>query len=598
MHLFRLQLLPTLLACAVLFGAALTGASRAVADDVPPVLSDADRNHYREIFRLQVIGDWRKADRHIKALADPVLMGHVLFQRYMHPTGWRSTYEQLHTWMKHYSDHPGAERVYKLGLKRRPASGWKPLTRPRIARLSGIDGIQPDTGASLAQKPSRTRRSTHDRRILRQVYHNVFRDRMTVTERMLAGREGRRMSAAALSEARAALTRGHLSKRRFDRALKQAGLAMRGEGGGKRVGAYYAGIVHWAEGRKGQALEMFRLASVTDADQMGEMEGSVDLWHARAALHHGYFDEARQALERAAQHPRSIYGLVARTRLALTGTFDWHQAVLTSAEMTQLLGNVPVKRAVALTEVGQFARADEELKRLSARVSRDDAAVLVALSAVIDAPATAYRLGRLRLRSHGERIDQALFPLPSWQVNDRVPVGRALLMAVARRESGFNAEARSRVGARGLMQLMPGTARFVAQMEGFRRPGRSGLNDPATSLKFGQAYLAHLRSEVEPKDSLIHILAAYNAGPGTLRKWRRKFGTEEDPLLFLELIGARETRHFVRDVLAAYWIYRGRLGLPAPSLEAMARGNWPTYVPPLQLAGHPLATGDAADAHR
>ena len=70
---------------------------------------------------------------------------------------------------------------------------------------------------------------------------------------------------------------------------------------------------------------------------------------------------------------------------------------------------------------------------------------------------------------------------------------------------------------------------------------------------------------------------AYNGGPGNLNKWRRKSDYQGDPLLFIESIPSRETRAFVERVLTNLWIYRFRLGQPAPSLDAIAAGAWPRY---------------------
>ena len=89
----------------------------------PSVLPERDRGLYTRIFALQARGDMRGADRLIKQIDNDVLMGHVLFQRYMHPTAYRSSYSELADWLSRYRDHPGADRIYKLALKRRPAPG-------------------------------------------------------------------------------------------------------------------------------------------------------------------------------------------------------------------------------------------------------------------------------------------------------------------------------------------------------------------------------------------------------------------------------------------------------------------------------------------
>ena len=76
------------------------------------------------------------------------------------------------------------------------------------------------------------------------------------------------------------------------------------------------------------------------------------------------------------------------------------------------------------------------------------------------------------------------------------------------------------------------------------------------------------------------VAAAYNGGPGNLRKWqnRARKGAYTDALMFIESIPARETRIFIERVLSNLWMYRERLGEPAPSLDALAAGKRPTYV--------------------
>ena len=74
------------------------------------------------------------------------------------------------------------------------------------------------------------------------------------------------------------------------------------------------------------------------------------------------------------------------------------------------------------------------------------------------------------------------------------------------------------------------------------------------------------------------MITAYNGGPGNLRKWLRRVRFQEDPLLFIEAIPARETRNYVERVLSNFWIYRHRLGQETPSLDAIASGEWPSYI--------------------
>ena len=100
---------------------------------LPHVLSTADADLYKKIFKVQEKGQWKTADKLIKQLSDDALMGHVMAQRYLHPTKYRSKYKELKGWMAKYNDHHYAQRIYKLALKRRPKN-WKYPTKPEIGR--------------------------------------------------------------------------------------------------------------------------------------------------------------------------------------------------------------------------------------------------------------------------------------------------------------------------------------------------------------------------------------------------------------------------------------------------------------------------------
>jgi soluble lytic murein transglycosylase len=122
------------------------------------------------------------------------------------------------------------------------------------------------------------------------------------------------------------------------------------------------------------------------------------------------------------------------------------------------------------------------------------------------------------------------------------------VMAVVRVESGFSHSALSHRGAVGLMQLMPQTARETAPKIGLNA-GTMVLRDPDTNIRVGVKYLDVLRQEFG--DDTVAVLAAYNAGPGKVREWRR------GPVLALDDISYGETRSFVRRVLMTQrWFQR------------------------------------------
>jgi soluble lytic murein transglycosylase-like protein len=82
------------------------------------------------------------------------------------------------------------------------------------------------------------------------------------------------------------------------------------------------------------------------------------------------------------------------------------------------------------------------------------------------------------------------------------------------------------------------------------------------------------------RGNLIHLLAAYNGGPGNLARWQPAAAHRADPLLFIESIPVHETRNYVQRVLTFSWIYASRLGLPSPSLDQIAGGSFPSFSNP------------------
>lgn len=139
----------------------------------------------------------------------------------------------------------------------------------------------------------------------------------------------------------------------------------------------------------------------------------------------------------------------------------------------------------------------------------------------------------------------------------------ALVHAITRQESNFDANAVSRAGARGLMQLMPATARSVAKrLRVPYSPGR--LSNPAYNMQLGSAYLGQMLDRFN--GSYILAIAAYNAGPGAAARWTRNFGDPGapgvDPVDWVEMIPYRETRNYVQRVLENLQVYRVRLDGP------------------------------------
>jgi soluble lytic murein transglycosylase len=134
-----------------------------------------------------------------------------------------------------------------------------------------------------------------------------------------------------------------------------------------------------------------------------------------------------------------------------------------------------------------------------------------------------------------------------------------LVAGLIREESLYSARVVSPVGAIGLMQLMPATAQKVARQLGMQDSDYDpqGLYEPEHNIQLGTYYLGQLLNEFQ--DNIIYSVAAYNAGPQAVKRWIAQNG-QRDPDEFVELIGYRETRGYVKRVVGSYRIYRTLFG--------------------------------------
>ena len=133
----------------------------------------------------------------------------------------------------------------------------------------------------------------------------------------------------------------------------------------------------------------------------------------------------------------------------------------------------------------------------------------------------------------------------------------SFLLALSRQESAFNHRAISRAGARGLMQMLLSTARATARNHGIARPSNESLLDPRRNIELGSLHVAELASEFS--NNRILIAASYNAGKHRTYAWLRDYKVQDAPA-FIEIIPFRETREYVKGVLAFAVVYAKRNG--------------------------------------
>ena len=543
----------------------------------PPHLGPRDVERYRQILALQERADWAVADRLIAQLDDDVLLGHVLYQRYMHPTGWRSRFEELDAWLDKYADHPDADRVYRLAQRRRPGGAPHPQD-PVRGYLAGA-GQELQERGSILYVSTLARTPGDDARV--EAWRDAIADLVATGRALEAEDELRREDIAALLDpfemdlARWSVARGHLAAGNHYRALVLAGRAAAGSGERVPEMRWTAGLSAWRLGRMHPAAWHFtKLAQAESALPAERARGAF--WAARTYLVQMRPQLANRYLRLAASG-RDFYGLLARGILGRSLAHGGQQIAFEDGVLELVLRYPAARRAIALGQIGEFGQAEREIRKLAARAAPELMAGLVALAKSLDLPAAQMRLAQSLGRSEGRYDLSALFPVPTWRPASGYTLDRALVFAFMRAESAFDPRAESHAGARGVMQVMPATARYIAARADLEHPNSSALFEPETSILFGQAYLEHLLQRPWIGDNLMYLAVAYNAGPGRVLQWRETLGIEDDPLLFLESIPMREPRVYVKKVLSNLWAYRARFGQAQLSLGALAKGRWPTY---------------------
>ena len=541
------------------------------------ILTPEDVSRYQRIFDLQEGGNWKAADKEISKLDDRILMGHVLYQRYLHPTKYRSKFKELAAWMKQYADHPGAYRIYRLARKRKPvrARAPRPPARPNGNKTAATAAAGTGKYVSPHKRGRAQRREV--RRQQAHVRSHIRSRRLDHAIKHLKSPKYHKL----LDETEIAILYANIAKGYFQLGHDERAFTLASQNA-PRARTYeptidmYAGLAAWRLGKKSDAAAHF--GALADSRTASDREATFGaFWAARTHLVDRNPKNVTRYLRIAATQPRTFYGQLARRLLGDNGPPAWNAPVLFPSDYAQLKDSPYVRRSVALSQIGRLYLAERELRAAFVAVPENARKAMLALAVRLGLPGAELRLARSILASDGDAYDRALFPVPPWKPEGGFKIDRAVLFALMRQESGFNSRAKSGAGARGLMQLMPRTASFMARDRSLRGRNKQKLFAPEYNVHLGQKYVVHLMTQHDFLDNLVMVVAAYNGGPGNVRKWQRRIGESEDPLMFIESLPSRENREFVRRVFTNMWIYRSRLEQPAPSLDALAEGRWPEY---------------------
>lgn len=315
--------------------------------------------------------------------------------------------------------------------------------------------------------------------------------------------------------------------------------------------------------------------------------GRAGYWIGRAHEAMGNTEEAQAAYAEGAQYQTSFYGLLAAERggQPIDQLLDGSESFAPNPD-NPLTKSDLFEAGLLLQASGEVSLAERFWTHLAESLDRNAAGHLGHVAIAAGQPHIAVMIGK-RVARRGITLHAPYYPLHPLADAD-LPMAPEMNLAIARRESEFDPVVQSSVGARGLMQVMPGTGREVAASLGLSDDHTTArmISDPAYNAKLGATYLSQLARRFD--GNVVLMSAAYNAGPSRPNQWMLRYGNPRaerddfDVIDWIEHIPFRETRNYVMRVTESLPIYRARLGkepLPIPFSEELVGSTLLSFAP-------------------
>lgn len=289
-------------------------------------------------------------------------------------------------------------------------------------------------------------------------------------------------------------------------------------------------------------------------------------WMARASSG----ENAKAHYSKAARHAGTFYGQLAALKLGVK-KLNVKRAKPTTVDRNNYQSRELVRAIKRLEAIGSGWRADSIYRHLALTLqSSGEIAILAADAERKGDYSLSLQIGKLA-HGRGFKVDTLSWPLGAIPNSAKIGgAGRALAYSIARQESAFNKRAVSPANARGLLQLLPGTAKAVARKKGLKYSFKRLTTDAGYNATLGASYLSEQLSNFN--DSYILTFAAYNAGPRRVDEWLKRFGDPRGKPLnevidWIEKIPFKETRSYVQRILENYQVYKTRISGASLNLE-------------------------------
>lgn len=523
-------------------------------------LNSSEREAYRGVFAAIRDRNWETAQQRLAAAPRGILHPVARAELYLAAGSPRVEMDDLASLLREAPELPGASSIARLAATRGMESSPYVPSAQRLRRLPG------------PSRRSTARPVTNDsaaRSLARRVHQLIVDDSPRQAEDLLNG-ERENLSPAGLTEVQQRIAWSYYLTGDDINASRLARQARQGQGDWVVHADWVDGLAQWRQRNFDGAAEAF--VAVSRRAPESELRSAGLYWAARAEMAAGRPENVQQHLRNAAYASETFYGLLASQTLGLEAPAAQGGP---GSVAEDLENDRNAQRAIALAEIGESSLAEDYVRHgaalsrsnnhdswveLAERLNLSDAHLWLSQNA----PVNYHQTARTR------------FPAPNYNPRGGWRVDRSLVYAHALQESNFRPDAVSPVGARGLMQLMPGTARLLERQNG-TSVLNGNLNNAEVNIAYGQAYMLDMRDFPGTQALLPKVIASYNAGPGAVVNWEGRLRDRGDPLLYIESIPFYETRGYVPIVLRNYWMYQRNAGDEATSLAALAQGMWPRF---------------------
>ena len=511
------------------------------------------------------------ADALVTKLKSDALMGHVLAQKYL-SAKYISNYKELKDWLKKYPHLPQQRSIDSLSKVKAPGYKAPPkkvakktLYAPYAWFKESYSQLKSDdrkfVRGQLVEFLRAIRRT--DNKKAESIMKNE-RFRMTIPDKFYDGMTG-------------TLVNSYFYDADYEKALKWSEKAIRRSH--DPIATWFAGMAAWKVKDYKKSAELFeKLYGFNNEDQW--FMASAAFWAYRANEKLGKDKNADKYLHLAAKKRGTFYGILAQNLLNEDADYksvpvayfndfneeDYRKEILKSEDM---------RRAILLLMIGEYDLAEADLRKNYHNFSQKQRELVMFLGRQYSlANLTLLFADRMKNYSKDRHYDGFFYPYPDWIPDGGWKINKSWIWALVRQESLFAYKIKSFAGACGLMQVMPNTAANVAKNNEYKK-GCDLLFDKRNNLKIGQNYVDILQQDDEIGKNLFFLAASYNAGPHNVKKWIKRANFDDDPLMFAEMIPWRETRLYVKKVVANYWMYNYLRGKESHSLSQLKKGDWP-----------------------